>query len=224
MIQLSYSSLNIFRDCTRCFYNDRKLKITRPRGIMSSFPNGVDKLLKAKLEVYRGSLPPALQTPELDGFVLYAGSDLAKMRNWKSNPLKMTDSKGNVIVGAFDDLLFNPTTQEYAFLDYKTKGSEPDQAYCEKYYQMQLDIYTRFLEVGGRKVAPFGVFLYFWPVESQAGLIDFKSKPFFLTPKTEDAEIIFRQAIFCLESNIAPPSAPGCEYCAFIADRSPVLA
>ena len=39
----------------------------------------------------------------------------------------MTDAKGNTIVGAFDDLLVNPTIKRYALLDYKTKGSPADQ-------------------------------------------------------------------------------------------------
>ena len=218
MTQLSYSSLSVFKDCRRCFWLDRNRKITRPRGIFSSLPNGIDGLLKKKLEVCRGSLPPALNVPELQGFQLYAGTDLAKMRNWKTNPLKMQDTKGNIIVGAFDDLLFNPTTQEYAFLDYKTKGSEPDQAYCEKYYQSQLNIYTRFLEIGNRKIAKFGVLLYFWPIESETGLLDFQSKPFFLTPNTADAEKLFREAITCLEAPIPEPSSE-CEYCEFISKR-----
>ena len=217
-IQLSYSALSIFRDCKLCFYNDRIKKLSRPRGIFSSLPNGIDGLLKKKLEAYRGSLPPALDVPELQGFQLYDGFDLAKMRNWKTNPLKMQDTKGNIIVGAFDDLLFNPKTEEYAFLDYKTKGKEPDQAYCEQYYQTQLNIYTRFLEIGGRKVAKFGVLLYFWPVESETGLLDFKSKPFFLTPNTSDAEKLFREAITCLEGPMPEPSSD-CEYCDFISKR-----
>jgi len=212
-MQLSYSALSVFKDCPRCFWLDRNKKITRPRGIMSSLPNGIDGLLKEKLEVYRGSLPPVLREyNKLDGFVLYAGDDLKKMRNWKTNPLKMTDTKGNVIVGAFDDLLHNPSTQEYAFLDYKTKGSEPDQEYCEKYYQSQLNIYTRFLELGKKKVASFGVLLYFWPVQSPTGLIDFMSKPFFLTPNSEAAEEVFKSAIECLEGPIPEPSS-SCAYC-----------
>lgn len=212
-MQLSYSALGIFKDCARCFWLDRNKKILRPRGIFSSLPTGIDGLLKEKLEKYRGALPPTLQgRPQLEGFQLYAGPDLAKMRNWKSNPLKMEDSKGNIIVGAFDDLLHNPITQEFAFLDYKTKGSEPDQAYCEKYYQSQLDIYTRFLQCGGRKTAGFGVLLYFWPVESQTGLLDFQSKPFFMTPHPNDAENLFKAAILCLEGPL-PPSSGSCEYC-----------
>jgi hypothetical protein len=122
----------------------------------------VDQLLKKKLGSYRDSLPPALAScPELKGFQLYSGADLQKMRNWKFNPYFMKDEKGNIVVGAFDDLLYNPTTLEYATLDYKTKGKTADQAYCELYYQSQIDIYTRFLELGKLKVAPFGVLLYF---------------------------------------------------------------
>lgn len=219
-MQLSYSALGILKDCKKCFWLDRNKKLSRPRGIMSSLPNGIDGLLKIKLEAHRGSLPPALQGhPQLEGFTLYAGADLAKMRNWKSNPLKMEDAKGNIIVGAFDDLLHNTETDTYAFLDYKTKGSEPDQEYCEKYYQSQLDIYTCFLTRAGRKVAPFGVLLYFWPVESPTGLLDFKAKPFFLTPNTQNAENLFKNAIECLEGPL-PAASETCEYCGFLAKRS----
>lgn len=214
-MQLSYSALSIFKECSRCFWLDRNKKITRPRGIFSSFPGGVDKILKNKLEEFRGKLPPVLEScPELKGFQLYIGKDLKQMRDWKTNPYQMEDAKGNIIVGAFDDLLYNPTTQEYALLDYKTKGSEPDQAYCEKYYQTQMDIYTRFLEVGNKKVANFGVLLYFWPVESTEILVDFEQKPFFLTPNTANAEDIFKKAISCLEDKLPLPS-DNCEYCKY---------
>ncbi len=213
-MQLSYSALNLFKECTRCFWLDRNRKFTRPRGIFSSFPGGVDKILKERLETFRGKLPPSLaECPQLKGFELYVGEDLEKMRNWKTNPMKMCDDKGNILVGAFDDLLYNPTTEEYAMLDYKTKGSASDQAYCEKYYQTQIDIYTRFLEVGGKKVANFGVLLYFWPIPAEL-LIDFIQKPFFLTPNTENAEKIFKEAIVCLEGELPKPSLD-CEWCGY---------
>ena len=214
MIQLSYSALSIFKSCKKCFWLDRNKKFKRPQGIKSSFPTGVDTILKSKLGSFRGSLPPALANcPELKGFQLYAGEDLNKMRNWKTNPLKMVDAKGNTIVGAFDDLLFNPTTLEYALLDYKTKGKAADQAYCELYYQDQMDIYTRFLELGKLKPANFGVLLYFWPIEAE-NLIEFVQQPFFLTPNTAHAEQIFKDAIACLEGPM-PEIGLDCEYCRY---------
>ncbi len=125
----------------------------------------------------------------------------------------MKDEKGNVLVGAFDDLLHNPSADVFAMLDYKTKGSQPDLNYCQQYYQNQADIYTRFLEIGGKKVAPFAVLLYFWPIESET-LIDFKQQAFLLTPNTANAEKIFKDAIVCLEGPMPAPSVD-CEYCKY---------
>jgi len=187
----------------------------RPQGIKSGMPVSVDNILKKKLDTYRGSLPPVLAVcPELQGFELYTGSELSKMRNWKTNPLKMQDDKGNVIVGAFDDLLFNPTTLEYAYLDYKSTGKEPDQAFGEKYYQSQCDLYTKGLVLDNRKVAPFGVLYFFWPVESESGLIEFKEKAIFLTPNIANAEKLFEDAIACLEGPL-PEVSLDCEYCKY---------
>src|SRR3990167_4472305 len=217
-MQLSNSSLNIFKECPRCFYIDRIYKSARPRGIFSSLPNAIDGILKDKLEAYRGGLPPSLvKYPELNGFELYNGSDLKKMRNWKTNPLKMQDAKGNTIVGAFDDLLYNPKTAAFAILDYKTKGSKPDQAYCEKYYQQQVDIYSRFLEAGGKVLAPFAVLLYFWSEPSVSeiqidSLVSFDCQPFFLKPDPAAAEELFKEAVDCLEGQL-PGHEPACEYC-----------
>jgi len=214
-MQLSYSALGIFKSCPRCFWLDRNKKFKRPEGIRSSFPVGVDKILKKKLGSYRDSLPPILANcPQLKGFQLYSGPDLQSMRNWKTNPYSMKDEKGNTIVGAFDDLLFNPATLEYATLDYKTKGNAADQAYCELYYQSQIDIYTRFLELGKLKVAKFGVLLYFWPVEKEGELISFQQQAFFLTPNTAAAEKLFKDAITCLEGPM-PKVSLDCEYCKY---------
>lgn len=221
-MQLSSSALSTLKDCPRCFYLDRNLKICRPRGIYPSLPTGVDSVLKAHLEKFRGTLPPQLmEYEELQGFQLYAGADLAKMRNWRSNPLKMTDAKGNVLVGAFDDLLHNPKTGEFAVLDYKTKGTAPDLSYCVQYYQQQVNIYSRFLEIGKKKLAKFAVLLYFWPEPGESSILSFKSHAFFMIPDPAEAEILFAKAIKVLEEKAVPHYGEGCEYCAYVQAASP---
>ena len=220
-MQLSYSSLSVMKNCPRCFYYDRRLKIPRPQGIKSGMPNAVDSHLKKMLEpsLYKGTLPPhLLGDPRLEGFELYCGSDLKKMQNWKSNPYKMEDGKGNVIVGAFDALLHNPTTDEYAYLDFKSTGKDPAPDFGEKYYQSQCDIYTQFLIEGGKKVADFGVLLFFWPAVDVNGVLTFFSKPVFLTPHPEEAVKVFKEAIDLLDGPL-PESSPDCEYCNFINSR-----
>ena len=214
-MQLSYSSLSIFKNCPRCFYLDRKLKIPRPQGIKSGVPAAVDKILKE-------SAVSILGLPE--GFKFYSGPDLKKMQHWKSNPYKMEDSKGNVIVGAFDDLLVNPETGELAYIDYKTTGKEPDQEFGEKYYQSQCDIYTAFLLRGGKKVASFGVLLFYWPMPGEGGTVLFKSKPILLKPNPEVAETLFKEAVALLESPKIPKPGPECEYCNYVKNYMSVQA
>lgn len=219
-MQLSKSALDIFKNCPCCFWYDRNMKISRPRGIFSSLPNGIDGILKKTLESFRGNLPyPLLGIPELEGYFLYDGDDLGKMRNWKSNPYKMQDAKGNTIVGAFDDILYNSLSCTYAVLDYKSKGSEPTMEYCQQYCQDQVNLYTKFLNEGGKKTADFGVLLYFWPEPDDGFLIRFKSKVFLLKPNLGDADKLFREAMACLNGPCPPPS-PDCEFCKYVFHRS----
>jgi hypothetical protein len=208
--------MSVKKDCPRCFYADRKLKITRPEGIKSGMPNAVDNILKKSLAQYQGDLPPVLKAePRLQGFQLYTGSDLKKMRHWASNPYSMMDAKGNKIAGAFDDLLHNPTTDEYAYLDYKTTGKEPGPDFGERFYQSQCDIYTKFLIEGGKKVADFGVLLFFFPAPDDGGNVTFKSKAVFLTPNPQNADKAFEDCIALLDQDTIPAATPTCEYCSY---------
>ena len=212
-MQLSNSSLGIFSDCPRCFFFDKKLGIPRPRSIFSSLPNGIDGLLKKSFDSLRGTLPEFLNREELKGFVLF--ENVKKYQNWKSNPLKYKDENGNVLIGAFDDILFRPEDQVYAMLDFKTKGSAPDQAYCEKYYQKQVDLYTLLLQSGGLKTAAFGVLYYFYPATSDTvGLIKFEQKTFLLEANADRGKVLFDAAIKVLSLDTPPPFS-GCEYCLF---------
>ena len=222
-MNLSYSSLSDMKRCKRCCYLDRVKKIQKPQGIKSSVPTVVDEILKESLKVYRGSLPPVLKAEKrLDGFELYTGSDLGKMRHWASNPLNIDLGNGDKVIGAFDDLLHNPKTTEHAYLDYKTTGKEPGQEFGEKYYQSQCDIYTDFLLRGGRKVADFGVLYFFWPEKGDDGSVVFKSKAIFLKPNPAAAEALFAEALELLGKKDVPAHGPDCEYCAFERARSSI--
>lgn len=218
-MQLSNSSLSVFCDCPRCFFLDKKLGIPRPRGIFSSLPGGIDKILKEQMDANRGKLPEMLRVPETAGYVLFDDPALMKKyRHWKSSPLKYTDAAGNVLVGALDDLLHSPTAGLFAAHDWKTKGSEPNQAYCEQYYQRQIDIYTLLGQAGGLKMADFGTLGYFWPIGTLSG-IRFLTKTFVLKANPEAAKKSFNDAIACLNSYLTPPAKFGCEYCSYTVAR-----
>ena len=51
--KLSRSKIELFMDCPRCFYLDRKLGVGRPPGFPFSLNSAVDALLKKEFDVLR---------------------------------------------------------------------------------------------------------------------------------------------------------------------------
>lgn len=218
--------MGVFDECQRCFFLGWKMGVKRPRGIYPSLPGGVDLILKSRLDRSRGKLPAELNIQELKGATLFADAGrLAEYRQWNSKgALKYrngtNDEKGkpNMLVGALDDLLVRGDT--VIPLDYKTKGSEPTQDDCEKYYTRQLDTYGLLLSTEHKKVADFGVLLYFWPVESESGLVRFMAQPFLIQIDPKRARQKFEAALDVINTNQLPEAADECEYCKHHAARS----
>src|SRR4030042_2027754 len=153
-IRLSPSTLNLFADCTRCFWLHINRRIHRPSGPFPSLPGGMDVVLKTYYDKYRltGKLPP-----EIDGKVegkLYP--DLVKInkwRNWRTGLEYFDKQKNARLVGALDDLLV--AGNKYAPLDYKTRGRKINES-SHTYYQLQLDLYSLLLKANNLIPADFG--------------------------------------------------------------------
>lgn len=217
MINLSANALNVLKDCPRCFYLDRKLKITRPRGNFPSLPGGVDTQLKIAHDVLRmaGERPYQFNNfPELNGFALYPFVDnLNKWRHWKSG-LKVV-GKDWTLIGSLDDLLHNLETDLYAPFDYKSKGKACDAEYLQKYYQLQLDIYELMLQENGMKPAGFGVFSVYYPDECRGTVLVMAQQSFVVSTDAMRAKKAIADAMDCLASLRAPIPNNDCEYCQY---------
>lgn len=61
--KLSPSSLNLFKECPRCFWLAQHKVWKRPEGIFPSLPSGMDGVLKIHFDNFmaRGVLPPEIQ-------------------------------------------------------------------------------------------------------------------------------------------------------------------
>lgn len=226
-MNLSASALNVFNECPRCFYEDRKNKRPRPRGIFPSLPGGMDRVFKEWVDGLRSGSGevPTLQTDKGPHKLFADAVLLKKWQNWRSG-LKWEDGKGNAMIGALDDVLVNAVGQLVPF-DYKTKGSATNQADVEKYYQRQVDIYALLLSTHA-EVANYGFILSHWPLPCEDTFqnggeahieIPFMVDTFCLSANPERAKELFARAIQCLSSDIMPPSGPGCEYCKFATER-----
>jgi len=218
LIKLSPSSLNLFKECPRCFWLEKNKGIKRPRGIFPSLPGGMDLVIKDYFDKYRmiDKLPP-----EVDGKVsgkLFSNmAVLEKWRNWRTTELRYEDKVLNAILtGALDDCLIS--NDIYIPLDYKTRGSELKDD-PRQYYQTQLDCYCLILESSGYKTEGLAYLLYYWPLEvKEDGLVRFHVEPIKIETNIDAAKKIFEDAINVLNSEI-PQASVECEYCNLVMNR-----
>mgnify|MGYP001603839858 CR=1 FL=1 len=66
MYKFSPSTLNLLKDCPKCFWLQFKKDIKRPVSIFPSLPSGIDKTLKEYFDLFlqKNELPPELKSLE----------------------------------------------------------------------------------------------------------------------------------------------------------------
>lgn len=209
--KLSPSSLGLMQKCQRCFWLDKHNVWKRPRAPFSSLPNGMDLILKSHFDKFRdrNELPPELSenghTKEMKLFedepLLIVWRDAFKGIQWK-------DPKGNILMGAVDNLLTNG--KKIVVLDYKTKGF-PAKENDHIYSQHQLDIYNFLLRKNGYDTEDFALLLFYFPSNvTETGEFIFDTELRKVRINSENAEKLFNRAINLLNSE-CPDS--GCEWC-----------
>jgi hypothetical protein len=204
MPQLSASTLKLFQDCPRCFWLQLTKKIERPRGPFPSLPSGMDRVLKTYFDAYRqhGALPPLIRG-KVEGRLATSALQLgfndarARARLW----------------GKLDDCLVLPDGR-LAPLDHKTRASAPDEvSYTEKYYQLQMDVYTLLLERNGQPTSRTAYVVYYFPLDgSLHDGFPFGVAVHKVSTDPAAAYQVFVEGVRCLEGPL-PDSGAACEYC-----------
>ena len=149
--KLSNSSLNLMKECKRCFWLLHNKGVKRPSSGFPTLPSGMDRILKEHFDKFmeQGKLPPELaENSECAGLKLF--NDKEKLAEWRNNRkgISWSDEEGNVLYGALDNLLVK--NDKLIVLDYKTRGYPLKNDTAEK-YQDQLDIYNFLLRKNGFK-------------------------------------------------------------------------
>lgn len=204
-IVLSPSSLNIFMDCPRCFWLQINCDIRRPRGPFPSIASGLDRVIKEYFDKYRNSdcLPPLVKD-NIEGKLI---PQLPKKLYFNDN------SKNASLMGMLDECLILPGNF-YAPLDYKTRGSPPNDTHPA--YQLQMDLYTFLLEKNNYKTNGLAYLLYFIPSTGKLHEgIPFNVQIIEVKTSIEKALNVFYRAIDLLKKPM-PVSSENCEYCSWI--------
>lgn len=218
----SPSSLNVFRDCPRCFYLEKIEKIKRPRGIFPSIPTGIDLVMKFFDDQRRvdGRVPEFISAV-IPGAKLFENQGVMElMRSWNSTPLKY-EAESYYITGGLDELLVTADGR-YIPADYKTKGSPlRNDADPAKYDQFQMDTYGLLLQSSGYPIKGTAALMFVSPRVVLEGVtelkfpLQFNIQVYEIPIEPERAIAVANEAALCLNGKMPLPG-PKCEYCPYI--------
>jgi len=212
--KLSPSSLNLYKDCPRCFHQQQVGGIARPSGPFPSLPSGMDAVLKRHFDAHRdaGTLPT-----ELSGFAgdahLFADKEL--LRVWRDNRrgIRWTNEAGHTLYGAVDNILQHEDGS-LLVLDYKTRGF-PLKEDTAAHYQNQMDLYNLLLRKNGYRTADETLLLFYYPDTLVAdATVRFHVDLVRLPVDVNRAQSLFDNAIATLDGP-CPHASKGCAFCAY---------
>lgn len=219
--KLSRSKIELFLECQKCFYLDRRLGVGRPPGFPFNLNTAVDTLLKKEFDIHRaGKTPhPLMKTYGIDAVPFQH----MMMDEWRENfkGIQYLYTPTNFLVtGAVDDIWQNKQG-ELIVVDYKStsKNSEVSlDADWQISYKRQLEIYQWLLRQLGYPVAPVGYFVYANGItdrEAFDGKLEFDVKV--LPYEGNDTWVAgaLRNIRACLDADTVPPAGEQCDYCRY---------
>ncbi|MFA6422221.1 MAG: PD-(D/E)XK nuclease family protein [Candidatus Buchananbacteria bacterium] len=221
--KLSRSKLDLFIQCPRCFYYDRKLGIGRPPGFPFALNSAVDTLLKKEFDIHRAKnqTHPLIEKYGVDARPV-AHEDLDKWRHNFTGIQYLHEPTNLQITGAIDDLWIN-SKGEYIIVDYKSTSKEEEITELNKDwhdgYKRQMEIYQWLLRQNGYKVSDTGYFVYCngrTDLDAFDGKLDFDVTLISYVGDDSWVESVIVDAHKCLISKKIPKADPECDYCNYV--------
>jgi len=161
---LSRSKVELFLDCARCFWLDRRQGVARPSGPPFNLNSAVDQLLKNEFDRYRDAQQPhPLMTAAGLNAVPHAHPQLADWRENFKGVRSVHRETGLELFGAIDDLWRDLDSGALIVADYKatSKAGEVSlDAAWQISYKRQMEFYQWMLRRQGLEVARRGWFVY----------------------------------------------------------------
>lgn len=217
--RLSRSKLDLFINCPRCFYLDRKLGVAQPPGFPFSLNSAVDKLLKKEFDILReiGQAHPLMKKFGI-GAIPFKHEKLDEWRDPFKGITYAFKPTNLIITGGVDDIWVNPK-RELIIVDYKSTSKEEEvslDADWQIAYKRQMEIYQWLFRRNGFQVSNTGYFVY---CNGKTDGKRFDAKLEFdikIIPYVGDdswIEKTISAAYECLKSNVIPQSSITCDYC-----------
>ncbi len=220
--RLSRSKIDLFLNCPRCFYLDRKLGVGQPPGYPFSLNSAVDFLLKKEFDIHRAknTAHPLMKSYKIDA-VPFKHEQIEEWRDALRRGITFLHEQTNLfITGGVDDVWINPN-KELIIVDYKATSKNGEvgiDAEWQIAYKRQMEIYQWLFKKNGFKVSDTGYFVYCngcTDKEAFDGKLEFDVK---VIPYKGDGSWI-EQTIFdiykCLQSDEIPLPDQDCDFCRY---------
>lgn len=219
--RLSRSKIDLFVECKRCFYIDRRLGVGRPPGFPFSLNSAVDTLLKKEFDIHRakGSKHPLMETYGLDA-IPYANPKMDEWRDALRRGITYHHEKTNFIVtGGVDDVWVNPEG-ELIVVDYKATSKESEvniDATWQDGYKRQMEVYQWLFRKNNFRVSSTGYFVYCNGLSDKKAFdakLEFSIKLIPYTGNDSWIEPTLADIVATLK-NIPPLPDSDCDYCRY---------
>ena len=221
--KLSRSKIELFMNCPRCFYLDRRLGIGQPPGFPFNLNSAVDTLLKKEFDYYRsrGETHPLITLNGIDAKP-FQHDQLEEWRDSLRRGIKYHHLQTNLIItGGVDDVWQN-TNGELIIVDYKaTSKSEPVgiNSGWQIGYKRQMSLYAWLFKKNDFRVADTGYFVYCNGLVNrdffnQRLEFDVSLIPYKIDDSWVEQNII--QAHQCLNLPQAPKHSADCDFCQYL--------
>lgn len=217
--KLSRSKVDLFLNCPRCFYLDRRLGVGRPPGFPFSLNSAVDALLKKEFDIHRANQTthPLMKTYGVDA-VPYEHEELEAWRDSLRRGIQYLHKATNLLItGGVDDVWVRPDG-ELIIVDYKATSKSGEVSLDADWqigYKRQMEVYQWLFRQNGFRVSPTGYFVYCngdADKEAFDGKLEFDIKviPYVGDESwVEGAVVDIRR---CLDGKLPEPGS-ACDYC-----------
>lgn len=219
--KLSRSKIELFTECPRCFYLDRRRGISRPPGFPFSLNSAVDKLLKKEFDVHRveNTKHPLMEQYGIDAVPFQH----EKMDEWRENfqgVQFLHEPTMFLVTGAVDDVWINPQ-KELIVVDYKSTAKDTEvsiDADWQMSYKRQMEVYQWLLRKNGYPVSSTGYFVYCNGItdkEAFDGKLEFTVTVIPYTGDDSWVEGTLYDIKKCLDFDAIPSPTDECDYCTY---------
>jgi len=228
MIKLSWSNLELFNECPRCFYFEIRYKVRRPAGFPLNFNNAIDGMMKDEMDLLRQK-GVGKHAIEISGkeFVLSQNMSLGKWRQ-SSHGLNYQWSEDLLLKGVLDDVWEEPGGS-LVVVDFKSTATVSTMSSLPRWsdkIKRQLSFYAYLLKQLGYDVSDNSVIFYVVGKIKKDGLLknmEFDYHKFIVQNDMTWINPRVQEALATLKSNGAPEGSERCVFCKFEQRRQRVF-